>query len=62
VNRGITMKMAQTPVHKLLALIEKGRIDPSFVITHRGRLEDGPGLYRTLRVRKDDCIKVVLKP
>ena len=66
INRGITMKMAQTPVQhylpKLLGWIEEGRIDPSFVVTHRARLEDGPDLYKTFREKKDGCIKVVLKP
>jgi threonine dehydrogenase-like Zn-dependent dehydrogenase len=42
--------------------IEKGEIDPSVVITHRARLEDGPELYKTFRDKKDGCIKVVLKP
>ncbi|PPD15791.1 MAG: glutathione-dependent formaldehyde dehydrogenase [Methylobacterium sp.] len=66
INRGITMRMAQTPVQhylpKLLRLIEEGAIDPSFVITHTGSLEDGPELYKTFRDRKEGCIKVVLKP
>ena len=39
INRGLTFRMAQTPVQhylpKLLARIEEGEIDPSFVITHR---------------------------
>jgi threonine dehydrogenase-like Zn-dependent dehydrogenase len=66
INRGLTFRMAQTPVQHylpiLLERIEKGEIDPSFVITHRGRLEDGPDLYKTFRDKKDGCIKVVLKP
>jgi len=66
INRGLTFKMAQTPVQhylpKLLKWIEEGKIDPSFVITHRAKLEDGPGLYETFRDKKDGCIKVVLKP
>lgn len=66
INRGLTFRMAQTPVQhympKLLALIEKGEIDPSFVITHRATLEQGPELYKTFRDKKDNCIKVVLKP
>jgi hypothetical protein len=41
--------MAQTPVqHYLLQLLEridKGEIDPSFVITHRATLEEGPELH-----------------
>jgi threonine dehydrogenase-like Zn-dependent dehydrogenase len=47
---------------KLLARIENGDIDPSFVITHRAKLEDGPELYKTFRDKQDGCIKVVLKP
>lgn len=46
----------------LLHRIEEGEIDPSFVITHRARLDDGPGLYETFRDKKDGCIKIVLTP
>jgi threonine dehydrogenase-like Zn-dependent dehydrogenase len=66
INRGLTFKMAQTPVQhylpKLLERIEKGEIDPSFVITHTAPLESGPELYKTFRDKQDGCIKVVLKP
>jgi len=65
-NRGVTLRMAQTPVQRYLPMlmqrIEKGEIDPSFVITHRATLEDGPELYRTFRDKQDGCIKVVMKP
>ncbi|MEW6254861.1 MAG: zinc-dependent alcohol dehydrogenase [Pseudomonadota bacterium] len=66
INRGLTFRMAQTPVQRylerLMARIEAGEIDPSFVITHRASLEDGPELYKTFRDKQDGCIKVVLKP
>jgi threonine dehydrogenase-like Zn-dependent dehydrogenase len=66
VNRGLTFRMAQTPVQRylpsLMDRIQKGDIDPSFVITHHASLEDGPELYKTFRDKKDGCIKVVLKP
>jgi threonine dehydrogenase-like Zn-dependent dehydrogenase len=66
INRGLTFRMAQTPVQhylpKLLERIEKGEIDPSFVITHRATLEEGPELYKTFRAKKDGCIKVVMRP
>ncbi|PHK95226.1 glutathione-dependent formaldehyde dehydrogenase [Pseudoroseomonas rhizosphaerae] len=66
INRGLTFRMAQTPVQhympKLLERIEKGEIDPSFIITHRAGLEDGPELYKTFRDKHDGCVKVVLKP
>jgi threonine dehydrogenase-like Zn-dependent dehydrogenase len=66
INRGLTFKMAQTPVQhylpKLLDFIEQGKIDPAEIITHRASLEEGPDLYKTFRDKKDGCIKVVLKP
>jgi threonine dehydrogenase-like Zn-dependent dehydrogenase len=66
INRGLTFRMAQTPVQRYLPMlldrIQKGEIDPSFVITHRASLEDGPELYKTFRDKKNGCIKVVLRP
>jgi threonine dehydrogenase-like Zn-dependent dehydrogenase len=65
-NKGLTWKMGQTHVNRwtddLLHRIQEGQIDPSFVITHTVRLEDGPGMYKTFRDKEDGCIKVVLKP
>jgi len=65
-NRGLTLKTGQTHVHRylrpLLERIENGDIDPSFIITHRMRLEDAAKGYRTFRDKIDDCIKVVLTP
>jgi threonine dehydrogenase-like Zn-dependent dehydrogenase len=65
-NKGLTMKMGQTHVQAygelLLDMIQKGKIDPSFVITHRLTLDDAPGAYKTFRDKEDGCIKVVLKP
>ena len=65
-NKGLTLKMGQTHVHrylpKLLAHIEKGDIDPSFVVTHEVPLDRAPEMYKTFRDKKDGCIKVVLKP
>ena len=65
-NKGLTMKMGQTHVHKylptLLAHIQKGDIDPSFVVTHRVSIDDAPHMYKTFRAKEDGCIKVVLKP
>ena len=65
-NKGLTLKMGQTHVHRylprLLAHIQKGDIDPSFVITHEVPLDRAPEMYETFRDKKDGCIKVVLKP
>lgn len=65
-NKGLTMKTGQTHMHRymkpLLEMIEKGDIDPSFVITHRLKLDDAPKGYASFRDKKDGCIKVVLQP
>jgi len=65
-NKALTVKTGQTHMLRymkpLLALIQQGRIDPSFIITHRGRIEDGPRLYKTFRDKQDECVKCVLKP
>lgn len=65
-NKGLTMKMGQTHMqHYMKPLLEKvvaGEIDPSFIITHRGTLDDAPSLYKTFDARSDDCVKVVLTP
>jgi threonine dehydrogenase-like Zn-dependent dehydrogenase len=66
INRGLTFRMAQTPVQHYLPLlmdrILKGEIDPSFVITDVASLEEGPQLYEKFRAKQDGCIKVVMKP
>jgi len=65
-NRSLTIRTGQTHVQrymkKLLARIEKGEIDPSFIISHRMKLDDAPAAYRMFRDKIDDCIKVVLTP
>lgn len=65
-NKGLTIRTGQTHVNRwtddLLRRIEEGEIDPSFVVTHRCKLEDGPEMYKTFRDKEDGCIKVVLHP
>jgi threonine dehydrogenase-like Zn-dependent dehydrogenase len=46
----------------LLERIERGEIDPSFVITHRMSLDDAPKGYDTFLNKEDECVKVVLTP
>jgi threonine dehydrogenase-like Zn-dependent dehydrogenase len=63
-NRSLTIKTGQCHVHRymkpLLERIERGEIDPSFVITHRMRLEDAPKGYDIFCNKEDGCEKVVL--
>lgn len=66
VNKGLTIRSGQTHVHKymdeLLDLVLKDEFDPSFVITHRLKLEDGPEAYEMFKEKRDGCIKVVMNP
>jgi threonine dehydrogenase-like Zn-dependent dehydrogenase len=65
-NKGLTIKTGQCHVHRyvpeLLDRIRKGEIDPSFLVTHRMPLSQGPQAYKLFRFKQDECIKVVLDP
>jgi threonine dehydrogenase-like Zn-dependent dehydrogenase len=65
-NKGLTIKTGQTHVHsyvpELLDHVRSGRIDPSFVVTHRVPLSEAPYAYHLFREKRDGCIKVVLDP
>lgn len=64
--RDITFKIGVAPVRRYMAdmlkLIEKGKADPSQIITHTMSLDQAPEAYDIFTNRKDNCIKVVLKP
>jgi threonine dehydrogenase-like Zn-dependent dehydrogenase len=63
-NRSLTIRSGQCHVQRymrpLLERIQRGEIDPSFVITHRLRLEDAPQGYDMFLNKRDNCEKVVL--
>jgi threonine dehydrogenase-like Zn-dependent dehydrogenase len=65
VNRSLTLRSGQTHVQRytrpLLERIERGEIDPSFVISHRLSLDEAPRAYEMFRNKEDECTKVVLK-
>jgi len=65
-NKGLTIKTGQTHVHKyvpeLLDYIRQGKIDPSFVVTHRLPLSEAAHGYDIFRAKQEGCIKVVLDP
>jgi threonine dehydrogenase-like Zn-dependent dehydrogenase len=64
-NRSLTIRTGQCHVHRylkpLLARIEKGEIDPSFVISHHMRLDEAPSGYDKFMHKADACTKIVLK-
>jgi threonine dehydrogenase-like Zn-dependent dehydrogenase len=63
-NRSLTIKSGQCHVQRylkpLLARIESGEIDPSFVVTHRMSLEHAPAAYEMFLSKRDGCEKIVL--
>jgi threonine dehydrogenase-like Zn-dependent dehydrogenase len=65
-NRSITVRTGQCHVQRytkpLLNRIERRKIDPSFVMTHRVPLDQAPDAYEVFKQKQDDCVKVVLSP
>jgi threonine dehydrogenase-like Zn-dependent dehydrogenase len=65
-NKGLTMRTGQCHVQRymrpLLDRVMNGEIDPSFVVTHRLDLDEAPNGYETFKHKRDNCVKVVLKP
>jgi threonine dehydrogenase-like Zn-dependent dehydrogenase len=66
VNKALTVRSGQTHVQRylqpLLERIQRGEIDPSFVVTHRLPLDETPRGYEMFVNKEDECVKVVLKP
>jgi threonine dehydrogenase-like Zn-dependent dehydrogenase len=64
VNRSLTLRSGQCHVHRymrpLLEKIQNGDIDPSFIITHRMRLDEAASGYEIFGNKEDECLKVVL--
>ncbi len=65
-SRNITLKMGQCPAHiyvePILKWIQQGKFDPTDIITHKLPLEEGEHAYKIFDKKKDNCIKVILKP
>ena len=64
-EKGITMKTGQTHTQKymakLLDMVVEGKIDPTFVISHRLPLEQAAEGYKMFKDQQDEVTKVVLK-
>jgi threonine dehydrogenase-like Zn-dependent dehydrogenase len=65
-GKGLTMKMGQTNMHNymrpLLERIEKGQIDPSYIISHRITLDEAPRMYQVWRDKQEAVTKIVIDP
>jgi threonine dehydrogenase-like Zn-dependent dehydrogenase len=66
VNRSLTIRSGQCHVHRymrpLLDRIVRGDIDPTFIITHRLRLDHAPQAFTMFGDKEDECLKVVMTP
>ena len=64
--KDITFKIGMAPVKRYMAqmlkLIQDGKADPSQIITHTMSLDEAPRGYDIFTHRKENCIKVILKP
>ncbi|AWJ84634.1 glutathione-dependent formaldehyde dehydrogenase [Azospirillum sp. TSH58] len=65
-NKALTLRMGQQHgqryVKRLFAHIEKGDLDPSYLLTHKWALDDAPQGYRMFKDKADDCMRVVFTP
>jgi len=65
-EKGLSLKTAQTHVQKymphLLEMIGEGKVDTTFLISHRLPLEDAPNGYKIFKEQQNEVTKVVLKP
>ncbi|MDB4878739.1 MAG: Alcohol dehydrogenase GroES domain protein [Gemmatimonadetes bacterium] len=63
-NRSLTIRTGQCHVHRymkpLMERIQKGEIDPTFVITHRMPLSQAAEGYKIFNDKLDNCEKIVL--
>jgi len=65
-EKDLTVKGGQSPTQKYwkmcLEKIRSGEFDPSFVVSHHGKLSEGPELYKNFYEKKEGVLKVFLRP
>jgi S-(hydroxymethyl)glutathione dehydrogenase/alcohol dehydrogenase len=65
-DKGIIIKAGQVPVHKFIDELEKlvieGKVQLDDIISHKISLSEAPKAYEIFNDKKDNCVKVVLKP
>jgi S-(hydroxymethyl)glutathione dehydrogenase / alcohol dehydrogenase len=65
-DKGLTVKFGQAPAHKyideLFSLVRDGKVVLNDIITHRLPLSEATHAYDIFKNKKDECVKVVLKP
>lgn len=65
-NKALHINMGQMHGPKYIPRLfehwEKGHVDPGFVFTHHFSLEETPEAYDMFKHKRDDCIKVAIRP
>ena len=47
---------------EMMERVQAGDLDPSFLITHRMSLEEGPRGYEVFKNKEDGCLRAVFTP
>jgi len=65
-DKGLTMRFGQAPVQKyldeLFEIVRNGKVVLDDIISHKLPLDGASHAYDIFKNKKDDCVKVVLKP
>lgn len=65
-NKALTFRMGQMFAQKyiphLLEVVSEGKVDPSYMLTHKWSLDQGPEGYKMFKEKTDDCMRVVFAP
>lgn len=65
-NKALTIHTGQQHgqryAKRLFAHVQRGDIDPSYILTHRLPLEEGPRGYHMFKHKEDACVRVVFAP
>jgi threonine dehydrogenase-like Zn-dependent dehydrogenase len=65
-NKGLTVRTAQQHgqryMPQLLQYVAEGRLDPSYLATHRFSLEDSPRGYAMFKNKEQGCVRSVFVP
>lgn len=63
-EKGLTLASGQVHVQKywndILRIIQEGKVDLSFIISHRYPLREIREAYRLFDTKEDDCIKIII--
>jgi len=66
VNKALSVRSGQQPgqryVQRIFEHIQKGELDPAYLLTHPMSLEDSPGGYALFRDKEQACLRAVFMP